>query len=241
MPLSDEASTATASSELAALDAKYKTLQELVRKQSGQIDMLQDKLRESHAMIDELKSAKDIRMAEKDMHMAEKDMHMPEKDMHMPEKDMRMPEKDEPVEETAAPSAVTLAAARARLRRVCERKADGSCQVPTEVLSQWQAGGASRKKLLRIFMANQLDKQAFIRDVTHELRKSKEMRLAVTGDFMTEEEMKADGTPQCIDIHFINDLIFALPIPAWNKSKVIMMPPYIYIYIYIDAHIPYVL
>ena len=179
--LSDEASTATASSELAALDLKYKRLEELCKTQSGEIETLQQKLAETTATIERLNE--------------------------QARASTKMPNEDEGLA-PAEPEVVSTAAARQRLRRICEKKADGTCQVPAEVFSQWSAGGSSREKLLKVFIANGLDKQAFLREVTHEMRKSKEMRLAITGDFLTEEEMKADGTPQYLDPDFINVCFF---------------------------------
>ena len=55
-------------------------------------------------------------------------------------------------------SAVSKEAARQRLRRLCERKADGSIAVSEDIHQQWVSGGANRDKLLRIFIDTGLDK-----------------------------------------------------------------------------------
>lgn len=55
-------------------------------------------------------------------------------------------------------SAVSREAARQRLRRLCERKSDGSIAVSEDIHQQWVSGGANRDKLLRIFIDTGLDK-----------------------------------------------------------------------------------
>ena len=55
-------------------------------------------------------------------------------------------------------SAVSKEAARQRLRRLCEKKADGSLQVNEDVHQMWASGGSTRDKILRIFIENGLDK-----------------------------------------------------------------------------------
>ena len=73
-----------------------------------------------------------------------------------------------------------------------ERQQDGSCAVPDSVRDAWVAGGTSREELLKLFIENNLDKEAFVKHVTFEAKKSREMKLAVTGDFFTKEEMRDD-------------------------------------------------
>lgn len=55
-------------------------------------------------------------------------------------------------------SAVSREAARQRLRRLRERKSDGSIAVSEDIHQQWVSGGANRDKLLRIFIDTGLDK-----------------------------------------------------------------------------------
>ena len=104
---------------------------------------------------------------------------------------------------SAAPAvAVTSTAAKQPLRRMCERRADGRLKVPEEIHDQWKAGGASRERLLKIWVGSGFDKDSFVRGITHETKKSKELKMSVTGDFFTEEEMKEDlGLPKCPVLH----------------------------------------
>ena len=171
---SEEASTATASSELAALDLKYKALQETVTSQTKQIELLTQKLQESAATIEVLKQAKETLKAE------------------VPEPEPKPAEHEDAASAAEGAREVSVAAARARLRRVCERKSDGTCQVPQEIQDAWQKGGQSRDHLLKVFIANGLDKSAFLRQISHETTKTKALKLSVTGDFYTEDEMTED-------------------------------------------------
>ncbi|CAE7037329.1 unnamed protein product, partial [Symbiodinium sp. CCMP2592] len=49
-------------------------------------------------------------------------------------------------------------AARAKLRRFCQRKADGSLNVPLEVHLQWKEAGAGRDKLLHMFVSTNFNR-----------------------------------------------------------------------------------
>ena len=49
-------------------------------------------------------------------------------------------------------------AARAKLRRFCQRKADGSLLVPLETHNQWKDAGAGREKLLQMFVSVNFDR-----------------------------------------------------------------------------------
>ena len=80
-------------------------------------------------------------------------------------------------------------AAKQRLRRVCTGKADGILGVPQAVRDAWKAGGASRDRLLTVFMNNGYDKDSFVRQITHEFKQTREVKVQVTGDFYTEESM----------------------------------------------------
>ena len=158
--LSDAVSTATASSEY---EARYKAMQDILKDKDAQIEKL----------IKELADAKE--MIRKGVAAASADAV-------------------ETIEDSAAELApvatVTSAAAKQRLRRMCERRADGGLQVTQEIHDQWKAGGASRERLLKIWVGSGFDKDSFIHMVTHETRKSKELKISVTGDFYSEEEMK---------------------------------------------------
>ncbi len=46
----------------------------------------------------------------------------------------------------------------AKLRRLCELKADGTCKVTTELHEMWKGGGAGRSKLLKMFVESGYDK-----------------------------------------------------------------------------------
>ena len=59
---------------------------------------------------------------------------------------------------TETSGGVSKEAARQRLRRLCERKGDGSLSVGEDIHQMWAGGGAGRDKLLKIFMENGLDK-----------------------------------------------------------------------------------
>lgn len=52
-------------------------------------------------------------------------------------------------------------AARAKLRRFCQKKADGSLLVPLEVHNQWKDAGAGREKLLHMFVSLNFDRDPF--------------------------------------------------------------------------------
>ena len=49
-------------------------------------------------------------------------------------------------------------AARAKLRRFCQRKADGTLSVPLEVHNQWKEAGAGRDRLLQMFVGVNFDR-----------------------------------------------------------------------------------
>ena len=46
----------------------------------------------------------------------------------------------------------------ARLRRLCEKKKNGKCNVPEMLHNMWSAGGAERDKLRVLFEEMELDK-----------------------------------------------------------------------------------
>ena len=46
----------------------------------------------------------------------------------------------------------------AKLRRLCETKPSGRCNVPESIAKQWRAGGAARDELRKAFMVYELDK-----------------------------------------------------------------------------------
>ncbi|CAE7893247.1 unnamed protein product [Symbiodinium necroappetens] len=172
--LSDAVSTATASSEY---EARYKALQDICRAKDAQIETL----------LKELEDAKEtIRKGS----VSNTGGEVTEEPV------------DAEVASVAPAVAVTGAAAKQRLRRLCERRADGRLQVPEEIHDQWKAGGASRERLLKIWVGSGMDKDSFVREVTHETKKSKELKISVTGDFFTEEEMKEElGLPKCPVLH----------------------------------------
>ena len=168
---SDEASTATASSEyMATMDAKYKALQEACTAKDDVIANLRKQVEELT-----LRSSAATAAA-----------------IPVPEA-AQAADAVAPVEEPVEPAAVvTSAAARQRLRRLCERRADGSLAVPEDVHAAWKAGGASREGLLKVYVGAGHDKSAFLREIQHETRRSKELKVEVTGDFFTEEEMREE-------------------------------------------------
>ena len=55
-------------------------------------------------------------------------------------------------------AAVSKEAARQRLRRLCQRHADGSLSVSEDIHEQWKAGGKTRDNLLKVLMETNLDK-----------------------------------------------------------------------------------
>ena len=169
---SDNVSSATASSELAALESKYRSLQEVVKSQNLEITALQEKLDISDARIKTLQEEKATMMDDKAAYFGP------------PHDDGEASMKHE------EPPVISWEASKQRLRRLCQKKADGTCQVPKEIHEQWAQGGQSREGLLKIFVENGMDKNAFLRQVSLESKKSREMKVQVTGDFYTEDEMR---------------------------------------------------
>ncbi|CAE7483851.1 unnamed protein product [Symbiodinium sp. CCMP2592] len=162
--LSDEASTATASSEY---EAKYKALQELVKSKDDQIQVLQQQLADAQAQTKIAESAAAAAAAAETAAAG--------------------------IPATAPPPVVeeiSSAAARQRLRRFVEKRADGTLAVPEAVHQAWKAGGKAREDLLRVWVSSNFDKTSFLREVQHQTSKSKEMRLEIVGDFYTEEELR---------------------------------------------------
>ena len=163
---SDEASTATASSEyIANMDAKYKALQEALLAKDDVIASLRQQ-------VEQLTLAS---RAEASTVPRPEPVEAPA-----------------PVDEPVEPQVVTSAAARQRLRRLCERRLDGSLAVPEDVHAAWKAGGSSREGLLKVYVGAGHDKASFLREIQHETRRSKELKVEVTGDFFTEEEMREE-------------------------------------------------
>ncbi|CAE7280003.1 unnamed protein product [Symbiodinium sp. CCMP2592] len=162
--LSDAVSTATASSEY---EARYKALQDILKDKDAQIATLIQELADAKELIRKSVRADAVETIEDSA-------------------------AEGAVVEGAAVAPVTSAAAKQRLRRMCERRADGTMQVPQDIHDQWKAGGASRERLLKIWVGSGFNKDSFIRTVTHETKKSKELKISVTGDFYSEEEMKEE-------------------------------------------------
>ena len=161
---SDAPSTATASSEIAAMEAKCKGLQELLKSRDQEIACLNKALEDSKATI---KTLQDESMT-------------------------KMEVAAETSEANGEQANVSQEAAKQRLRRTCTRKADGSLAVPEAIHEQWKAGGTAREKLLRVFISNNFDRDAFVRQITHETKESREVKVHVSGDYYSEEEMSSD-------------------------------------------------
>ena len=155
---SEAASTATASSEIAAMEAKCKGLQDLLRTRENEIAALNKALEDSKATIKTLQ--------------------------------------DESVKMEVAPETseanVSQEAAKQRLRRTCTRKSDGTLAVPEAIHEQWKAGGAARDRLLKVFISSNFDRDAFVRQITHETKESREVKVHVSGDYFSEEEMTSE-------------------------------------------------
>lgn len=65
---------------------------------------------------------------------------------------------DASMEDPAEAEPKKKAADLAKLRRLCEVKADGTCKVSTELHEMWKGGGAGRSKLLKMFVDSGYDK-----------------------------------------------------------------------------------
>ena len=172
---SDEASTATASSEyLAAMDAKYKALEEKLMAKDNVIAGLQKQL-EDLKLRAETPKPDDVAKAPVAPAAAEAAVEAAGSEELAP---------------APAPALVSSAASRQRLRRLCERKADGSLLVPESIHQAWKSGGQARENLLQVYVGSSFNKDTFLREISVESRKSKELKVEVTGDFFTEEEMR---------------------------------------------------
>ena len=56
-------------------------------------------------------------------------------------------------------------AARAKLRRFCQRKADGTLNVPLEVHNQWKEAGSGRDRLLQLFVGVNFDRDPLLQSL----------------------------------------------------------------------------
>ena len=94
--------------------------------------------------------------------------------------------------EVPAEISITKEAARARLRRLCERKADGSLLVSEDIHQQFQSGGTNREKLLKVWMETGMEKvrvtKMFVFGIEHyslALGTVVDQSLALAGSFPT--------------------------------------------------------
>ena len=173
--LSDGVSTATATSEY---EAKLKVLQDVCKQKDAEIATLHQQLENAKALDAEIASLHE--------QLERAKAQIPQEVIDV--------DGSEPVNagsaESAAAAPVSQAAAKQRLRRLCERKADGTLQVPEDIHTAWKEGGASRDRLLKVYVRSGMCKDSFLRQIQLQTSKSKEMKVSVTGDFFTEEEMK---------------------------------------------------
>ena len=65
-------------------------------------------------------------------------------------------------EEADGDGDVSTTNARQRLRRFCKRRSNGSLAVPEDVHQQWLAGGTERKKLLKLFVEADFNRDRFL-------------------------------------------------------------------------------
>lgn len=101
--------------------------------------VLAQKLQESEQMVAELK--------------AKGDTSLPP-----PTPASTTPENDDASMGDPEADAKKKAADLAKLRRLCEVKADGTCKVTTELHEMWKGGGAGRSKLLKMYVESGYDK-----------------------------------------------------------------------------------
>ena len=73
---------------------------------------------------------------------------------------------------------------------MCSKRQDGILGVPEEIHQGYKKGGTSCDRLLRVFMNSGYDKEAFLRQITHEFKQSREVKVNVRGAFFTDDEMR---------------------------------------------------
>ena len=143
-----DVSTCTAgysNEERAAMEGKYKKLEmvaaklaESLKARDSQIQLLQTELSSKEAAIAALQREAAA---------------LPEAEVPEP-----LPEEARPAVAFEDLDHKGQEAARGRLRRFCQKRADGSLAVPLSVHNQWKEGGAGRERLLHLFVSVGFDR-----------------------------------------------------------------------------------
>ncbi|CAE6966836.1 unnamed protein product [Symbiodinium sp. CCMP2592] len=91
--------------------------------------------------------------------------------------------------EGGASGATSFEAARQRVRRMVKMRADGSYGVPQHIVDTWNRQGKARENLVRAFMDAGCNKESFVREITVQNEREKELSVVVEGDFYTESQL----------------------------------------------------
>ncbi|CAE7445453.1 unnamed protein product [Symbiodinium sp. CCMP2592] len=81
-------------------------------------------------------------------------------------------------------------ALRKRLQRLCERKKNGSLNVPKEIHDLWMKGGEDRAELRRRLKDANLDKEVFIKSVKVLLKQREAVKYRVKAQWCSEDKMR---------------------------------------------------